>query len=172
MSPGPIRFGHQATVSSADGPGSRLWRCIHRNVGPDTIIVIFFVTRSCLNDIMTQFVFCPSTCAFVTKSRNWVQESMPICLEFSTLKSFDNFPNVLSVNALLHHWRRAFTLKTFGKLSKLFSVLNSWQMGIDSFTQYLRISLPCDSWLSINSRPSHPKSRNDTNQMYFCQVQP
>ena len=24
MSPGPIRFGHQATVSSADGPGSRL----------------------------------------------------------------------------------------------------------------------------------------------------
>ena len=25
MSPGPIRFGHQATVSSADGPGSRLW---------------------------------------------------------------------------------------------------------------------------------------------------
>ena len=26
MSPGPIRFGHQATVSSADGPGSRLDR--------------------------------------------------------------------------------------------------------------------------------------------------
>ena len=70
--------------------------------------------------------------------RYWVKESMPICLEFSTLKSFDNFPNVLSVNALLQWWRRAFTLKTFGKLSKLFRVLNSrhW-MGIDSCTQFL-----------------------------------
>ena len=26
MSPGPIRIGHQATVTSADGPGSRLDR--------------------------------------------------------------------------------------------------------------------------------------------------
>ena len=34
MSPGPIRFGHQATVSSADWPGSRLRTIIrgcHRN---------------------------------------------------------------------------------------------------------------------------------------------
>ena len=30
------------------------------------------------------------------------EESKPICLEFSTLKSFDDFPNVSSLNALLH----------------------------------------------------------------------
>ena len=41
-------------------------------------------------------------------------------------------------------------------INKLFSVLNSTQMGIDSFTQYLHISLPCDSWLLLNSRHSHP----------------
>ena len=32
MSPGPILFGHQATVSSADGPGSRLGR-VHTGTG-------------------------------------------------------------------------------------------------------------------------------------------
>ena len=36
---------------------------------------------------------------------DWVRESMPICLEFSTLKSFDNFRNVSSLNALLQ-WRQ------------------------------------------------------------------
>ena len=34
MSPGPIRFGHQATVSSADGPGSRLGLGTSKNNQP------------------------------------------------------------------------------------------------------------------------------------------
>ena len=31
-------------------------------------------------------------------------------------------------------------------------------MGINSFTQYLRISLPCDSWLLLSSGRSHPSA--------------
>ena len=51
---------------------------------------------------------------------------MPICHEFSTLKSFDIFSQTFRA------WLLFFS---GGNLSKLFSVLNSWQMGIDSFTQ-------------------------------------
>ena len=48
MSPGPIRFGHQATVSSADGPGSRLLHDVH---------VRFFFLLPCLPDVhLSRFV--------------------------------------------------------------------------------------------------------------------
>ena len=42
----------------------------------------------------------------------WVEESIPICPEFSTMKTLANFPNVSSVNALLQWWR---SLKRLGK---------------------------------------------------------
>ena len=55
-----------------------------------------------------------------------------------------------------HHWRRAQRGSKRLESYQNFSVC--WiprKMGIDSFTQYLCISLPCDSWLLLNSRCSH-----------------
>ena len=45
-------------------------------------------------------------------------------------------------------------------------------MGIDSFTQYLRVSLPCDSWLLLNCRRSRPtvqvRVSDDALPCFFC----
>ena len=53
MSPGPIRFGHQATVSSADGPGSRLGELVAET---ETRSAVFVARRP---SVRARMASCP-----------------------------------------------------------------------------------------------------------------
>ena len=99
-----------------------------------------------------------------TKKRERVIAHLP---EYSTLKSFRIFSPkrfepecsssvVGSVRATTEE-EHSGSKRLGEKYSKTFQCAVPRQMGIDTFTQYLRISLPCDSWLLLNSRRSHPK---------------
>ena len=55
------------------------------------------------------------------------------------------------------------SIQAWENKSKLYGVLNSWQMSTDSFIQNLQISLPSDSWL-LNSGRSHPFTHVMQNQ--------
>ena len=122
-----------------------MFECFASSLG-NASLVLFWPTVLCRNKIkqFSSRIEWTSPCPFALNSAHW---------------------NVLITSQMCRAWmlffsggRRAFRLETFGKLSKRFNVLNSRQMGIDSFsfTQYLRISLPCDSWLLLNSRRSQP----------------
>ena len=52
---------------------------------------------------------------------------MPICLEFSTLKSFDNFLNVSSLNALLQWWYHLPALKKSNLARNIWKIIKMSQ---------------------------------------------
>ena len=108
--------------------------------------------------------FGPSVCHIL----NWVKESCPFAWVQHTLKSFGIFsPKLFEPERSASVVVQCFSSPPLKqsvparnvreKIFLNFSVCALLkQMGIDSFTEYLNLSLPCDSWLLLTSRRSHP----------------